>query len=143
MAIPQQLITHWELGHECMDQVKDETRLFVKTLGPEGVFLAEDAAMAPQCWPIMGLNPRIWVSKFLRCAPRSARGARLTYGILPIETNVSMLCVCYAHAYAYAYYAYAYAILHMRTTMSSVCVCVAMRSLTYVCEVCVQCVRLR
>lgn len=50
----QHLNTHWDLGNEYMDQVKDETRLLVKNFGDEGIFLAEDAAMWPQCCLLWG-----------------------------------------------------------------------------------------
>ena len=43
MEITQKRRPHWELGDECVDKVKDEMRLLVKYLGPEGILLlAED-----------------------------------------------------------------------------------------------------
>ena len=42
MEITQKRRPHWELGDECVDKVKGEMRLLVKSLGPEGILLAED-----------------------------------------------------------------------------------------------------
>ena len=42
VEITQKRRPHWELGDECVDKVKGEMRLLVKSLGPEGILLAED-----------------------------------------------------------------------------------------------------
>ena len=42
VEITQERRPHWELGDECVDKVKGEMRLLVKSLGPEGILLAED-----------------------------------------------------------------------------------------------------